>query len=97
MPTTWEVIPNAASTALQYLSLTFPVEQSWTRYNSLQQIFYFITVFIAAPTSILTGFMQSPGDFEPAWLVRQGAEPAEGAFDPFSGDCGGSCSSSWCT
>jgi DMSO/TMAO reductase YedYZ molybdopterin-dependent catalytic subunit/thiosulfate reductase cytochrome b subunit len=60
VPTTWEVIPNAASTALQYLSLTFPVDESWTRYNSLQQIAYFITVFIAAPTSILTGFMQSP-------------------------------------
>ena len=60
VPTTWEVIPNAASTALQYLSLTFPAEHSWTRYNSLQQIVYFITVFIAAPTSILTGFMQSP-------------------------------------
>ena len=60
VPTTWEVIPNAASTALQYLSLTFPADQSWTRYNSLQQITYFITVFIAAPTSILTGFMQSP-------------------------------------
>jgi DMSO/TMAO reductase YedYZ molybdopterin-dependent catalytic subunit/thiosulfate reductase cytochrome b subunit len=60
VPTTWEVIPSAASTALQYLSLTFPVEHSWTRYNSLQQIIYFITVFIAAPTSILTGLMQSP-------------------------------------
>ena len=58
VPTTWEVFPNAASTALQYLSLTFPAEQSWTRYNSLQQLVYFITVFIAALTSILTGFMQ---------------------------------------
>jgi methionine sulfoxide reductase catalytic subunit len=60
VPTTWEVFPNAASTALQYLSLTFPAEESWTRYNSLQQLTYFITVFVAAPTSILTGFMQSP-------------------------------------
>lgn len=60
VPTTWAVIPNAASTALQYLSLTFPADQSWTRYNSLQQIAYFITVFIAAPTSIVTGLMQSP-------------------------------------
>jgi sulfoxide reductase catalytic subunit YedY len=60
VPTTWEVLPNAASTALQYLSLTFPVDQSWTRYNSLQQLAYFITVFVAAPTSILTGFMQGP-------------------------------------
>lgn len=60
VPTTWEVFPNAASTALQYLSLTFPIDTSWTRYNSLQQLTYFITVFIVAPTSILTGFMQSP-------------------------------------
>jgi len=60
VPTTWEVIPNAASTALQYLSLTLPSDHSWTRYNSLQQVTYFITVFVAAPTSILSGLMQSP-------------------------------------
>jgi len=60
VPTTWEIIPNALSTALQYMSLTFPVDHSWTYYNSLQQIAYFLTVFVAAPTSIVTGFMQSP-------------------------------------
>ena len=60
VPTTWEVFPNAVSTALQYLSLTFPPEHSWTKYNGLQQLTYFVTVFVAAPTSILTGFMQSP-------------------------------------
>ena len=60
VPTTWEVFPNAVSTALQYLSLTFPEDHSWTRYNSLQQIAYFLTIFLAAPTSILTGLMQSP-------------------------------------
>jgi thiosulfate reductase cytochrome b subunit len=60
VPTTWAVFPNAASTALQYLSLTFPVDQSWTRYNGLQQLAYFATIFIAAPVSIVTGLMQSP-------------------------------------
>ena len=60
VPTTWEVFPNALSTALQYLSLTFPPDHAWTRYNSLQQLFYFTTVFVAAPASILTGIMQSP-------------------------------------
>ncbi len=60
VPTTWEVFPNAVSTALQYLSLTFPIDHGWTRYNSLQQLAYFATVFVAAPTSIVTGFMQSP-------------------------------------
>jgi methionine sulfoxide reductase catalytic subunit len=60
VPNSWEVFPNAASTALQYLSLTFPADESWTRYNSLQQLAYFITVFVAAPISIATGFMQGP-------------------------------------
>jgi DMSO/TMAO reductase YedYZ molybdopterin-dependent catalytic subunit/thiosulfate reductase cytochrome b subunit len=60
VPTTWAVFPNAASTALQYASLTFPPDHSWTQYNSLQQLVYFATVFIAAPTSIITGLLQSP-------------------------------------
>jgi hypothetical protein len=38
VPTTWEVFPNAVSTALQYLSLTFPPQHSWTKYNGLQQL-----------------------------------------------------------
>jgi thiosulfate reductase cytochrome b subunit len=71
VPTTWEVFPNAVSSALQYLSLTFPQDHSWTRYNSLQQLVYFITVFIAAPTSILTGLMQSPAiSNRLGWLGR---------------------------
>ncbi len=57
VPTTWEVIPNAASTALQYLSLTFPEDHSWTRYNSLQQLAHLLTVLVAAPTSVVTGLL----------------------------------------
>ena len=60
VPLTWDVFPNALSTTLQYASLTFPVDQGWTRYNGLQQLAYFVTVFVAAPISILTGLMQSP-------------------------------------
>ena len=60
VPSTWDVFPNAVSTALQYLSLNFPQDDSWTKYNSLQQLAYFITIFIAAPVSIITGFLQSP-------------------------------------
>ncbi|ART79894.1 molybdopterin-dependent oxidoreductase [Oceanisphaera avium] len=71
VPTTWEVFPNALSVAIQYLSLNFPEEQSWTKYNSLQQLTYFITVFIAAPTSVFTGFMQSPAiSNHLGWLGR---------------------------
>ena len=60
VPTTLAVFPNAISTALQYLSLRFPVDHSWTNYNSLQQLVYFITVFVAAPLAVVTGLMQSP-------------------------------------
>jgi len=60
VPITWEVFPAALSTAMQYASLNFPGDHSWTRYNGLQQLSYFITVFIAAPVSIVTGLMQSP-------------------------------------
>jgi thiosulfate reductase cytochrome b subunit len=60
VPMSWEVFPNALSTALQYLSLQMPVEQGWVRYNCLQQIAYFITVFIAAPLAVVTGLMQAP-------------------------------------
>jgi sulfoxide reductase catalytic subunit YedY len=60
VPLTWEVFPNALSTAIQYGSLDFPVDQGWTRYNGLQQLTYFITVFVAAPVSIVTGLMQGP-------------------------------------
>ncbi len=60
VPITWGVFPAALSTAIQYASLNFPVDQGWTRYNGLQQLSYFITVFVAAPTSIATGLLQSP-------------------------------------
>jgi DMSO/TMAO reductase YedYZ molybdopterin-dependent catalytic subunit/thiosulfate reductase cytochrome b subunit len=60
VPLTWEVFPEALSTAIQYASLNFPVDHSWTRYNGLQQLSYFVTVFVAAPVSIVTGLLQSP-------------------------------------
>jgi DMSO/TMAO reductase YedYZ molybdopterin-dependent catalytic subunit/thiosulfate reductase cytochrome b subunit len=60
VPLTWEVFPAALSTAIQYASLNFPVDHSWTRYNGLQQLSYFATVFVAAPVSIVTGLLQSP-------------------------------------
>lgn len=60
VPTSWDVFPNALSTALQYLSLQLPYENGWIRYNSLQQLAYFATVFMAAPLAVFTGLMQAP-------------------------------------
>jgi thiosulfate reductase cytochrome b subunit len=60
IPTSWEVIPNAISVAIQYASLNWPTENGWVNYNSLQQIAYFLTVFVAAPLAVITGFRMSP-------------------------------------
>jgi thiosulfate reductase cytochrome b subunit len=59
VPTSWEVFPNAVSAALQYVSLDWPTENGWVNYNSLQQLAYFATVFIAAPLAVITGVRMS--------------------------------------
>ena len=59
VPTSWEVFPNALSAALQYVSFDWPTENGWVNYNSLQQLAYFTTVFIAAPLAAVTGFRMS--------------------------------------
>lgn len=55
VPTSWEVIPNALSAMLQYVSFDWPTENGWVNYNSLQQLSYFGVVFLLAPLAILTG------------------------------------------
>jgi methionine sulfoxide reductase catalytic subunit len=60
VPLSWEVFPNAASVALQYLSLDWPQENGWVAYNGLQLLAYFVTVFVAAPLALVTGLLQSP-------------------------------------
>ena len=59
IPTSWEVFPNAISAALQYVSLDWPTENGWVNYNSLQQLAYFTTIFIAAPLAAISGFRMS--------------------------------------
>ncbi|HET9876592.1 MAG TPA: molybdopterin-dependent oxidoreductase [Mycobacterium sp.] len=60
VPTSWDVFPHAASVALQYMSLDWPDDHTWTNYNSLQLLSYFVTVFIAAPAALITGLGMSP-------------------------------------
>ena len=60
VPRSWEVLPNALSTAVQYASLDFPANEGFTNYNGLQIIAYFTTVFVAAPLAFITGLLQAP-------------------------------------
>jgi len=65
VPTSWDVFPNALSTAIQYASLNWPTENGWVNYNSLQLLAYFTIVFIAAPLAVITGIRMSG-----AWPVN---------------------------
>ena len=60
VPTSWQVFPDAGSVLIQYLSLDWPVDNSWAAYNGLQIIAYFLTVFVAAPLALITGLGMSP-------------------------------------
>lgn len=59
VPTSWDIVPNAASVALAYLSLHWPAENSWQAYNALQVLAYFLVVFVLAPLAALTGWRLS--------------------------------------
>jgi methionine sulfoxide reductase catalytic subunit len=59
VPTSWDTIPNAASVAIQYLSLGWPADNGWMSYNSLQLLAYTVTVFVAGPLAIVTGLGMS--------------------------------------
>lgn len=65
VPTSWEIVPNAASVALQYLSLHPAPQDSWVAYNALQQLTYCGVVFVLAPVAAFTGWRLS--SLWPAW------------------------------
>jgi methionine sulfoxide reductase catalytic subunit len=60
VPMSWDVFPNAASVAIQYLSLNWPSDNGWNAYNGLQLLAYFTTIFIAAPAALITALGMSP-------------------------------------
>lgn len=66
VPTSWDVFPNTVSAGLQYLSLDWPTEHPWVFYNALQELAYFVTVFVAAPLAILSGWRMS-GMWPKSW------------------------------
>ncbi|MTE24789.1 cytochrome b/b6 domain-containing protein [Microbacterium sp. ZXX196] len=59
VPTSLDVFPNALSALVQYVSLDWPVEDSWANYNALQQLSYFAITFLAAPVAAITGYRLS--------------------------------------
>ncbi len=61
VPTSWDIIPDAWSWFVHYITFHLPPEPNgFFQYNALQQLSYFGVVFILAPLSILTGPSMSP-------------------------------------
>jgi thiosulfate reductase cytochrome b subunit len=60
VPTTWELVPDAWAVFVHYATFNLPPELSFYRYNALQQLTYFVVVFVLAPLAILTGPSMSP-------------------------------------
>jgi sulfoxide reductase catalytic subunit YedY len=61
VPTSWQVIPDAWTYFVHYVTFHLPPEpDTFSRYNALQQLSYFAVVFFLAPLAILTGPSMSP-------------------------------------
>ncbi|MBS2009866.1 MAG: molybdopterin-dependent oxidoreductase, partial [Cyanobacteria bacterium SZAS TMP-1] len=60
IPTSWEIIPHAWRTFLDYASFHLPPASEFHPYDPLQQLAYFSVIFIIAPLTILTGAAMSP-------------------------------------
>ena len=70
VPTSWDVFPNALSAGLQYVTLHWPLDNPWVHYNALQQLTYFVVVFIAAPVAVISGARMSTLGERIGWLRR---------------------------
>jgi methionine sulfoxide reductase catalytic subunit len=57
IPASWSIFPGALHTGLMYLSLHFPPDNP---YDPIQQLSYFVVVFILGPFMIATGAAMSP-------------------------------------
>ena len=61
VPTSWQIVPDAWAYFVHYATFHLPPEpDSFQHYNALQQLTYFIVVFILAPLAILSGPSMSP-------------------------------------
>jgi DMSO/TMAO reductase YedYZ molybdopterin-dependent catalytic subunit/thiosulfate reductase cytochrome b subunit len=61
VPSSWKIIPDAWDIFVHYATFHMPQEPNgFYRYNALQQLSYFIVVFVLAPLAILSGPSMSP-------------------------------------
>jgi DMSO/TMAO reductase YedYZ molybdopterin-dependent catalytic subunit len=61
VPTSWKIVPDAWDIFVYYATFHMPQEPNgFFHYNALQQLSYFVVVFVLAPLAILSGPSMSP-------------------------------------
>jgi DMSO/TMAO reductase YedYZ molybdopterin-dependent catalytic subunit/thiosulfate reductase cytochrome b subunit len=61
VPTSWRIFPDAWAMFVHYATFHLPPEPNgFYQYNALQQLSYFVVIFVLAPLSIVTGPSMSP-------------------------------------
>lgn len=60
VPTRWDVFAEAGRDIGTYLHGRLPPLQAGSRFNAIQQLSYFVVVFLLAPLQIVTGAAMSP-------------------------------------
>jgi sulfoxide reductase catalytic subunit YedY len=61
VPNSWQIVPDAWAVFVHYATFHLPPEPNgFYHYNALQQLTYFVVVFLLAPLAILTGPSMSP-------------------------------------
>ena len=76
VPLTWEVFPAAVSTAIQYASLNFPVDQGWTRLQWPPAAELFRHRLCRGASLSPHRPDAEPGDLQCAGLVRPAIQPS---------------------
>lgn len=60
VPTSWSIFPESLHTLIDYVAFQTPPAASFTPFDPLQQLTYFIVIFVLAPLQVLTGLCMSP-------------------------------------
>jgi sulfoxide reductase catalytic subunit YedY len=61
VPVSWRIIPDSWKVFVHYATFNMPVEPNgFYHFNALQQVSYFVVVFILPPIALLSGMAMSP-------------------------------------
>jgi len=61
VPVSWQIMPDSWNVFVHYATFHMPIEPNgFYHFNALQQVSYFVVVFILAPIALLSGMGMSP-------------------------------------